>query len=183
MLKSYLFQREPRWIAPTSLQYQALPCTLKSWLHEDTSLTQRLRDEWGTVRVHVLLECWHVPYLAERKRLQLPENRLCLVREVVLLSGNTPLILARTIIPRATLMATHGNLAKLGTRPLGEILFSSPSLERQWLGVSHLLPDKWKLTQSPFSVEKPLWGRLTRYSIKKQPMLVSEFFLPSLFEK
>ncbi len=183
MLKSYLFQREPRWIAPTSVRYQTLPCTLKSWLHEDTSLTQRLRDEWGTVRVHVLLECWHVPYLAERKRLQLPENRLCLVREVVLLSGNTPLILARTIIPRATLMATHGNLAKLGTRPLGEILFSSPSLERQWLGVSHLLPDKWKLTQSPFSVEKPLWGRLTRYSIKKQPMLVSEFFLPSLFEK
>jgi len=183
MPKSYLFQREPRWIAPTSVRYQTLPCTLKSWLHEDTSLTQRLRDEWGTVRVHVLLECWHVPYLAERKRLQLPENRLCLVREVVLLSGNKPLILARTIIPRATLMATHGNLAKLGTRPLGEILFSTPSLERQWLGVSHILPDKWKLAQSPFLVEKPLWGRLTRYSIKKQPMLVSEFFLPSLFEK
>jgi chorismate--pyruvate lyase len=183
MLKSYLFQREPRWIAPTSVRYQALPCMLKSWLHEDTSLTQRLRDEWGTVRVHVLLECWHVPYLAERKRLQLPENRLCLVREVVLVSGNTPLIMARTIIPRATLMATHGNLAKLGTRPLGEILFSSPSLERQWLGVSHILPDNWKLAQSPFLVEKPLWGRLTRYSIKKRPMLVSEFFLPSLFEK
>jgi chorismate--pyruvate lyase len=152
-------------------------------LHEDTSLTQRLRDEWGMVSVKVLFECWQVPFLSERKRLQLPENRLCLVREVVLVSGNTPLIMARTIIPQATLMATHGNLAKLGTRPLGEILFSSPSLERQWLGVSHILPDNLKLAQCPVLVDQPLWGRLTRYSIKKQPMLVSEFFLPSLVEK
>ena len=183
MPQSYLFQREPRWIAPTPVRCKALPPTLQSWLHEKTSLTQRLRDEWGVVSVQVLFECWQVPFLLERKRLQLPENRLCLVREVVLFSGNTPLILARTIIPRATLMVTHGNLAKLGTRPLGEILFSSRSLERQWLGVSHLLPDNWKLSQSPVLVDQPLWGRLTRYSIKKQPMLVSEFFLPSLVEK
>ena len=183
MPQSYLFQRDPRWMPPTPARCKVLPPTLQSWLHEKTSLTQRLRDEWGAVSVQVLFECWQVPFLSERRRLQLPENRLCLVREVVLLSGNTPLILARTIIPRETLMATHGNLARLGTRPLGEILFSSPSLERQWLDVSHLLPDNWKLAQSPFSVEKPLWGRLTRYSIKKRPMLVSEFFLPSLVEK
>ncbi len=183
MPQSYLFQREPRWMPPTPARCKVLPPTLQSWLHEKTSLTQRLRDEWGAVSVQVLFECWQVPFLSERRRLQLPENRLCLVREVVLLSGNTPLLLARTIIPRETLMATHGNLAKLGTRPLGEILFSSLSLERQWLDVSHILPNHWKLSQSPVLVDQPLWGRLTRYSIKKRPMLVSEFFLPSLVEK
>ncbi len=183
MPQSYLFQREPRWIAPTPVRYKHLPCRLQSWLHEKTSLTQRLRDEWGVVSVQVLFECWQAPFLSERQKLQVPENRLCLVREVVLLSHHTPLILARTVIPRATLLATQGNLARLGTRPLGEILFSSTSLQRQWLDIAQISPEKWKCASSSFFIEAPVWGRRTRYSINKHPMLVSEFFLPSLLEK
>ena len=184
MPQSYLFKRDPQWIAPISIRYKTLPDTLQSWLHENNSLTQRLRREWGEVRVQVLFEGWRVPFLSEQKKLTLPQKRLCLVREVLLYGNNVPLILARTVIPRSTLNATHGHLGRLGTRPLGEILFSSPSLARQWLAISYVVPYCLKAPQMAFptSMPTPLWGRCTRYSLQHQPILVSEFFLPNLIQ-
>lgn len=185
MPQSYLFARDLNWAIPTPMRYKKLPHTLQSWLHEKNSLTQRLRHEWGAVSVQVLYEGWQVPFLSERKKLNSPQHRLCLVREVLLRCDQTPLILARTIIPCTTLKVTQGHLGRLGTRPLGEILFSSPSLERQWLAISHVLPCYLKQDQIAFCnpMNASLWGRCTRYSIKKQPMLVSEFFLSSLMQK
>ncbi len=177
-MKSRLFESEPKWIvSPTSI-FKNFPSDLKSWLNESQSLTQRLRNQFENIRVKVLFERQETPFLTERQMLNVPEQRYCLVREVVLLSNQTPLILARTVIPTKTLKITQGNLARLGSRPLGEILFSTPSLERESCGIVKIEPNLWA---TDLEIKMPLWGRRTQYSICKQPMLVSEFFLPSLF--
>ena len=177
---SRLFQHEPRWISAHFVFRKTLPLELQSWLYESQSLTQRLRNQWKNITVHVLFEKQQTPFLTERRILNLPEKRYVLVREVVLLSNKTPLILARTVIPAATLKIAQGNLTRLGSRPLGEILFSAPSLKRELLGIALIEPCLWS---KEFSQTERLWGRRTQYSISEKPMLVSEFFLPSLFEK
>jgi chorismate--pyruvate lyase len=178
MSHSRLFQHEPRWLSANHVLRKTLPRDLQSWLSEPESLTQRLRNQFENISVQVLFEKQQTPFLTERRLLHLPEQRYCLVREVVLLSNQTPLILARTVIPAKTLKITQGNLARLGTRPLGEILFSAPSLQRESAGITRIEPDLWA---SDWQITAPLWGRRTQYSICGQPMLVSEFFLPSLF--
>ncbi len=177
-MKSRLFESEPKWIFSSHSIRQNLPSDLNSWLNESESLTQRLRNQFENIRVQVLFEKQETPFLTEWRTLNLPEKRHCLVREVVLLSNQMPLILARTVIPAKTLKITQGNLARLGSRPLGEILFSTPSLERESCGIVKIEPMLWA---TDFDIIAPLWGRRTQYSICKQPMLVSEFFLPSLF--
>lgn len=178
MTHSFLFQHEPRWLETHSAMRKTLPLNLQSWLNEPESLTQRLRNQFENITVRVLFESQQSPFLTEWRLLKQAEQRYCLVREVVLLSNQTPLILARTVIPAKTLKITQGNLARLGTRPLGEILFSAPSLKRKPLGITLIKPNQWA---NALQITAPLWGRRTQYSICEQPMLVSEFFLPSLF--
>ena len=178
MTHSRLFQHEPRWLSANHVLRKTLQHDLQSWLSEPESLTQRLRNQFENISVQVLFEKQQTPFLTERRILNVPEQRVCLVREVVLLSNQTPLILARTVIPAKTLKITQGNLARLGTRPLGEILFSAPSLKRKPLGITRIEPNLWA---NDLQIIVPLWGRRTQYSICEQPMLVSEFFLPSLF--
>ncbi len=178
MSLSQLFQQEPRWFQTNHVIGKTLPHDLQSWLRESKSLTQRLRNQWQTVHVNVLFESQQIPFLTERRILRIPEHRYSLVREVILLSNQMPLILARTVIPEKTLKITQGNLARLGTRPLGEILFSAPSLERKVSGITRIEPNQWK---SDLHFTTAIWGRRTQYSICGESMLVSEFFLPSLF--
>ena len=114
----------------------------------------------------------------------LPEQRYHLVREVLLHVNDTPLILARTIIPESTIKAVNNKLAHLGNRPLGEIIFAYPKLERVAMDVSLVKPSTWAepvLVEA--DIQQALWGRRTGYGIAHHQMLVSEFFLPAILER
>jgi chorismate--pyruvate lyase len=92
-----------------------------------------------------------------------------------------PLLLARTIIPEETIKVAHRNLAHLGTRPLGEVIFSYPDLERVTMDLTLITPVTWtENAQKKANIIQPIWGRRTVYAIQKRPMLVSEFFLPEI---
>lgn len=178
---SILFRQEPVWQENRIGTRHQLPKTVQSWTYESGSLTRRLRAIYGnSVAVNVLFQEWRVPFLSERRLLKLPEQRLCLVREVLLHADGKPLILARTIIPTATIKIAS-SLAHLGTRPLGEVIFSYPKLERVAMDVALVKPSIWipdVLTVA--NIQQPIWGRRTVYAIKHRQMLVSEFFLPEI---
>jgi chorismate--pyruvate lyase len=178
---SVLFRQEPLWQENRIGTRHSLPKPVQSWTYEAGSLTQRLRTIYGAkVAVNVLFQGWRVPFLTERKLLHLHEQRLCLVREVLLHAENKPLILARTIIPAATIRIA-GSLAHLGTRPLGEVIFSYHGLERVAMDVALVKPSIWipdVLTAA--NIQQSVWGRRTVYAIKQRQMLVSEFFLPEI---
>ncbi len=182
--KSFLFNREPLWLENRSGTRHTLPANVQSWVYEPGSLTQRLRDYYGdAIAVTLLLQQWNTPFLTERRLLKLPENKYSLIREVLLHADGKPLILARTIIPASTIKVAKSNLAHLGSRPLGEVIFSYPKLERIEMDVTLINPPTWRLPAiTEGHIDRPIWGRRTVYAIAQRQMLVSEFFLPGVFD-
>lgn len=182
--KSFLFKREPLWLENRSGTRHTLPENVQSWTYEPGSLTQRLRDYYGdAIGVKVLLQQWSTPFLSERRLLKLRENRYSLIREVLLHADGKPLILARTIIPAKTIKVAKSNLAHLGSRPLGEVIFSYPKLERIEMDVTLIDQPTWApsaITEA--NIDQPVWGRRTVYAIAHRQMLVSEFFLPGVLD-
>lgn len=179
---SFLLSRQPRWIENRSGFRHHIPENVQSWIYESGSLTQRLRGRYGlSVAVNVLFHHWSTPSLSERKLLVVPERRYALVREVMLHADGIPLLLARTIIPETTLKGAHRNLSHLGTRPLGEVIFSYPKLERLAMDVTLIHPAMWSPSVIVLAdIKQPIWGRRTVYAIAGRSMLVSEFFLPEI---
>ncbi|MDO9162884.1 MAG: chorismate lyase [Methylococcaceae bacterium] len=180
--KSYLFAQEPNWRENRAGIRHTLPVAIQSWTYETGSLTQRLRGIYGnSVAVTVLYNHWQTPYVTERHLLKQSAHRYCLIREVLLHADGKPLILARTIIPEATVNIAKSNLSHLGNRPLGEIIFAYPKLQRLDLNLCVVSPDKWSQAAiDAGGISSPVWGRRTVYAIAQRQMLVSEFFLPEL---
>ena len=178
--KSFLLARDPDWLQNRQGVRHHLPENVQSWTYEAGSLTRRLRDFYGkAVTVNLLFHQWRTPFLSERRLLQVPEHRYCLIREVVLHANGLPLIAARTIIPEQTIKGAHRNLSHLGSRPLGEVIFSYPKLERLEMEIVLLEQNAWKPNAvNAIQTNQPVWGRRTVYAIAQRPMLVSEFFLP-----
>lgn len=182
-IKSVLFNREPLWQENRQGTRHKLPEAVQSWVYESGSLTQRLRGLYGSaVAVNVLLQQWAAPFPSERLSLKQAEHRYCLTREVLLHADGKPLILARTIIPAGTIKIARSNLSQLGTRPLGEVIFACPELERVAMDVAWVKPSLWTRSASATAagIRQPVWGRRTVYGIAHKHMLVSEFFLPEV---
>lgn len=177
-----LFNQQPLWQENRHGTRHKLPEAVQSWAYESGSLTRRLRATYGdAVTVKLLFQQWRVPFLTERKLLGLPEQRVCLTREVLLYANDKPLILARTIIPADTIKIANRSLSKLGTRPLGEVIFSYPQLERVAMDVTRVTLNNWtSMALNVGAIQQPIWGRRTVYAIKHRQMLVSEFFLPAI---
>jgi chorismate--pyruvate lyase len=159
-----------------------LPDDVHSWVYEPGSLTKRLRDYYGNgIKVDLLFHRWRTPYLSEFRQLGLPLYRYALTREVMLHIQGKPLLLARTIIPEETIKVAHRNLSHLGTRPLGEVIFSYPDLERIAMDLTLIKSVTWtQKARQKAEIQQSLWGRRTVYAIHHRPMLVSEFFLPEI---
>lgn len=181
---SLLFSQDPHWKKKHPGVQQMLPADVSSWINETGSLTHRLRKTYGqSLRVKILFHRWKHSFLSERKLLNQPHQQYNLIREVLLYSEDKPLILARTILPEQTIKMAKRNLSHLGTRPLGEVIFSYPRLERLELNISCIQPRQWTAAlNKQIPIGQQIWGRRTVYSIQKQKLLVSEFFLPGALE-
>ncbi|MCK4493265.1 MAG: chorismate lyase [Methylococcales bacterium] len=176
LTNSSLFSVEPRWKPYAPYLRHHLPKNIISLVNEKKSLTQRLRKTYGNaVKVEILFHQWKTPFLSESKYLNLLPHHYCLIREVLLSANEKPLILARTILPKSTITNAQRQLSHLGTRPLGEVIFSDPHLVRLMMDVSRVKPKNW---QQSFGFSETIWGRRTVYTLQKQPLFVSEFFLP-----
>ncbi|MCK5729088.1 MAG: chorismate lyase [Methylococcales bacterium] len=176
LTNSSLFSVEPCWKSYSPYIRHHLPKNIASWINEKNSLTQRLRNTHGdAVNVKILFHQWKSPFLSESKHLNLYPHRYCLIREVLLSADEKPLILARTILPKKTITNAQRQLSHLGTRPLGEVIFSDPYLKRLAMDISLLKKKHWN---ESLPISPAIWGRRTVYAIQNQPLLVSEFFLP-----
>jgi chorismate--pyruvate lyase len=178
--RSFLFNHAPHWaVNRLGTQYH-LPKNVQSWVYETHSLTQRLRIKYGAgVAVKVLFNQWQLPFLSETQRLHLPYHRYNLIREVLLHIDDKPLILARTVLPQTTIAVAKRKLSNLGTRPLGEVIFSYPNLVRGELDICRIPEQIWTAQlKQQVKIDAVCWGRRTVYAIEQQPMLVSEFFMP-----
>ena len=178
---SFLFNHAPRWHQHDFGLQRHLPSELQSWLQETGSLTKRLRAIHGEdFAVSVLFQGWRRAFIDESQLLEQPASDYQLVREVMLHNNHQPLVLARTIMPQATIEIAQRKLSHLGSRPLGEVIFAYRDLELRQRQFSRIEPAIWaKQQQANNRIETATWGRRTVYAIHNQPLLVAEFFLPA----
>ena len=176
-MNSLILEAAPHWqrVPWNSRRCLGLEGRVASWIFESGSLTQRLRTTFAErVSVEVLQQGPHFVSRTEARALGVPPGLRLIIREVVLRVGPTPMILARSLWPQATMQRADRRLWRLGNQPLGEILFSHKALQRNTLEFTRtrLKPDGGLETAVVF-------GRRSLYTLgPRAPLLVAEFFLP-----
>ncbi|MFT6387369.1 MAG: chorismate--pyruvate lyase [Cellvibrionaceae bacterium] len=178
-LTALFSSKEPRW-HKASYQHRALTSSLKSWLFDNRSLTQKLiSHSKNHFHIEVLKQKIERVQRSEYRALKLNHRHWAVVREVILHGNNVPWVYARTIIPLSTLRGELRRLHFLGSRPLGGTLFADPSMRREGVEIARV-----KMRHLPHKAKslKPLWGRRSLFIIKNKPLLVGEVFLTDLIE-
>ena len=177
---------EPVWRSRDMLMRHA-PTEISPWLFDQGSLTRRIILHCSkSFRVEVLSQKWQRPLLNEALRLGAHPEHHALIREVLLYCGDTPWVFARSVLPRKTLTGRRRFLGKLGSRPLGEILFSDPNILRDELEVAEIKKGQRMYrcaTQSLELAPESIWGRRSVFYLHKKPLLVNEVFLPAIIKK
>ena len=161
-----------------------VPADRLGWLLDTESLTHRVRQACGGLfRVRVLDQGWGRPLRSEARVLQLRGGERCLVREVQLLCDERPWVFARTIIPATTLTGPQLRLMRLGSRPLGAVLFADPSMRRGAVQIAAITARHGMFARATRELKQrpaQIWGRRSVFRVADKPLLVSEIFLPGL---
>ena len=153
-----------QWISYEVMNAQPKSKIIKSWLLEEGPITKRiesnekfelklLRDDLGNVNK---LDRSFLGHL----------NGDMKIREVILYGNKNPRVYAQSIIPVETINKGLSKLGKLGTKPLGDILFEKNIFKKE------------NTVFAQFKEEKNIfWGRKTKYNVKHKPFSVMEVFL------
>jgi chorismate lyase len=156
--------------APASSPY-------RRWLISEDSLTRRLQSRCADFSVAKVEQRWTCPLPDEARLLGLRPGQSALVREVTLQCGDTPLVFARSILPRASLRGVWRNLGALGAHPLGAVLFADHKVVRTPLAFRKL-PRRHLISLR--TGQAGLWGRRSVFIRAGRAILVTEVFLPGV---
>lgn len=160
---------EPHWQPPSHF---APPAVIQDWLLDKGSLTQRLKQV-GHFSVLLQRELCTFASQQDYHLLGLAPEKAH-IRDVYLALDDTPVVMARSVLPVSALQGENQRLSNMQERSLGSELFEPPRAIREAL---------W-LTQLP--LENPLgnlWGRQSRFNKRGAKLLVAEFFLPALWQR
>ena len=177
--------RSARWHIRDGRPRTGVPAGVRDWLVATGSLTGRLRrDCRGAFRVRVLGQGWQRPTLEEAVRLGVDRRRRVWTREVALCCGDSPRILARTVVPARSLRGGNGMLQRLGSRPLGQLLFRGGGSAREALELARLRGTDELARRLGAATGLRLddcWARRRIHYLRGRPLLVAEVFLPEVF--
>lgn len=156
---------------------------LNDWLFDQGSLTQRLTQLCTEAfTVQVLAEGWQTLTADECQTLKVANNSCGWVREVFLCNGQQPWVFARSVASQAELESSGFDISQLGTRSLGELLFSHQAFSR---GVMHIcqLPCQQlpRIAQQQTNNQSHVWARRSCFQKDALGVLVAEVFLPKLW--
>lgn len=161
----------------------SLPRSLRHWLTDRSSLTRRLKSRCASFRVVPLATGLARPNADEYALLGMTPGTRAYVREVMLLCDDAPVVFAHSVLPRASLRGGWNGISRLGSRSLGEALFSDHRIARQPLAYRHLAhghPLFRSIAKHKLPTASSLWGRRSVFCLGSQPLLVTEVFLPAI---
>ncbi|MEY5100897.1 MAG: hypothetical protein RJA36_3616 [Pseudomonadota bacterium] len=161
------------WLASPQLGRLTSSPEARSWLAERGSLTLRLRRHYPDLEVRVLCEGPGHLLPDEAHRLGLEPGSPAWVREVILHAHGLELVEARSAIPYWSPDNPWCAVQRLGSRALGELLFSDPELERS--DFEFMLGAGWRWHGS--APAEPRLARRCLYHRRAAPLLLTERFL------
>ncbi|OEY65764.1 chorismate--pyruvate lyase family protein [Marinobacter sp. X15-166B] len=145
------------------------------WLQQTGSLTRALQQRCQQrLQVDVRAEGFALPRPDEARVLKIPPRQTAWIREVQLCGDGEPWVLARTVIPQASLTGSGRRLRHLGQKPLGSYLFSRREWRRGPILPGHCHPDH---------AAQPSYARRSCFQTRGHALLVAEYFLPALLKR
>jgi chorismate--pyruvate lyase len=180
-IQKNLSSTRQRWLNKPIQAYK-----LQLWLIDNGSLTARLQQRFRKFAVEPIAVKYANLIQDEAVLLSQPNYKTALLREVLLMGDNQPVVFAHSVLPRASLRGAWNGLGKLGNKPLGATLFANPKVKRTTLSYKKLTSNHAlyqhatrHLTQNPV-VKKPsyLWARRSIFSLNCAKIMVTEVFLP-----
>lgn len=178
--------QESRWWRSHERWRAIVPVIQRTWLLDTGSLTARLRTICGVqFAVHVVSQSWGKPFRSEQRNLGCERGPWSFIREVYLQCDRESMVFARTVVPATTLNKGQRRLLRLGSKPLGELLFRDRQMERDGIEVTYLTAADalYHRALGPAGSAGGLWGRRCVFRLNGQPLLVNEIFLPNLFDR
>jgi chorismate lyase len=159
------------WYPPSMIQRLTRNINNQAWLLDQGSLTQKLRQRFPGLRVEILDEGFNKIHYDEAQTLNIQPASQAWVRQVQLVSENTPLIFARTVIPNFSIQNPWWRIKHLGQQPLGEVLFNQAGLQRS----------NFELCRAAWFQPTPkLFARRCQFAQAHSPLLLTEVFLQPL---
>ncbi len=156
------------------------------WLKRPGILTKGLRQV-GSLKINVLKECIESLSLEESLAINQPINTPVWVREIVMRIDDIPCVWARSLTPLTASHSTWKGIRRLNTRPLAEILYHDPTIQRSAFEVASIYRSTQiaRSQRKYFPTNKELSLNYARRSIfykKHQPLMVIECFLPAFWQ-
>ena len=174
-----------RWHNKDIARLQINDKSLHPFIFQTGSLTRYIQQQCkGTFHIDIKSEAWRYPMPDEVRLLKMRTREHAFIRESWLKCDNQPMVYARTVIPRKTLKGKCKELTRLGTKPLGEILFADKTTYRSVMRYA-MIPAQCELynqASKPVERNTGFWGRQSLFYIKNKPLLIIEVFLPSIKE-
>ena len=155
------------------------------WLIDVGSLTARLQQRYNKFAVKPVAVKYAKPIQDEAALLHLPAYKVALIREVLLIGNNQPVVFAHSVLPRASLRGAWNGLGRLGNKPLGATLFANPKVKRTPLEYKKLPrqhPISMRVAEHMQTSPKALWARRSVFNLNCARILVTEVFLPQLLK-
>ena len=176
---------------------------LHRWLIDNGSLTARLQTRYLQFSVQPTAVQFAKPILGEADLMHIARRQTALIREVLLVGNQKPVVFAHSVLPRSSLRGAWHGLGKLGNKPLGATLFANPSVKRtalQYKKLSANSPISMRVAEHLQMPPQALWARRSIFSlyvgrastgieaikthqVKSARILVTEVFLPHLLTK
>ena len=172
--------RNSNWLKKPISAQQTQP-----WLIDNGSLTARLQQQFADFSVKKVSLQYTKSLRDEAKLLALKPHQYALIREVLLMGNNQPVVFAHSVLPRCALRGAWNKLGKLGNKPLGATLFANPKVKRTPLEYKKLPrhhPISIRVAEHMQILPKQLWARRSVFSLNCAKILVTEVFLPNLLE-
>lgn len=145
-----------------------------SWLTEEGSLTERLKEEFGNVKVDVMYE----GYISEKESEYM--------REVIIQSDDLPMIYAKTLLKKNDIEDAWNCIKSLGQQSLANILFKDSKIFRRSLSYRICKSnDALYLHLKSLNLihGEVIWLRQSKWEREGKILLLVEVFLSNLFSK
>lgn len=158
---------------------------LRNWLLHEGSLTRLLKQlSKDDFYVQPVQEGWQPLRPDECLAIGAPPDSPGWVREVLLYGCQQPWVYARSVASRAALEHSGFDLASLGSRSLGELLFSDRAFSRGPFQICTLPANAWPAALHHSKDDTaPLWARRSCFSRDGLSILVAEAFLPAFWSQ
>ncbi|GEM_PF-6227286 len=172
-------KNNPAW----AILNDATPSHIAPWLNYKESMTAKVRAlNPRTFTFNLRTEHTLNPSLFDQSALELSNNENVLIREIEMSHAGTRCLYGRTIIP-AILLDGNSDFTTLGSNPIGDVLFKTPTRPFDRRCYCELSPEDELFKAATLALpHKPesLWARYTLYPIAHSHLLIYEVFFPAL---